>query len=42
MLSKLIRKVKRKIILDFMYWREGGIHPEDAYYLVNKFLNKEK
>lgn len=41
-MNKLYRKWKRKVILNFLYWREEDIHPSDANKIVRKYLNNEK
>ena len=33
---------KRRLLLDFIYWRETEIHPADANNIVNKFLEQKK
>lgn len=34
-----VESFKRKQLLDFLYWRENEIHPDDANKLVDKYLN---
>ena len=32
---------KKKLLLEFLCWRENEIHPSDANNIVNKFLDKK-
>ena len=52
-MNKLIKKLRkafaipcvsnrRELLLDFLYWRETEIHPEDANKIVNNFLEQKK
>ena len=33
---------QKKMLLDFLYWRESEIHPADATKIVNNFLEQKK
>ena len=33
---------EKKILLDFIYWREHEIHPMDASNIIDKYLSQKK
>lgn len=33
---------QRKLLLDFIYWRENEIHPADANNIINNYLEQKK
>jgi len=39
---KFFKNIKKKIILNFLYWRESEIHPCDANNLVEKYFKESK